>query len=83
MQNMKKFTPGQRRQLKIDGYSDEEILEMEMEAVSEEEMTEIEEEEENELPTNAQNMRGIDWNTLRNAGKPEPKRVNMMARKKK
>jgi hypothetical protein len=80
---MKKFTPAQRRQLKMDGYNDEEILEMEMEAVSEEEMTEVEDEEENEMPTNAQNMRGIDWNSLRNAGQPEPKRMNLMARKKK
>ena len=83
MQDMKKFTPAQRRQLKMDGYSDEEILEMEMEAVSEEEMTEMEDDMEEEMPTNAQNMRGIDWNALRQAGQPEPKRAAIMAKKKK
>lgn len=82
MQDMKKFTPQQRRQLKMDGYTDEEILEMEMEAVSEEEEMEMEAEEQGALPTNAQNMRGIDWNALRKAGAPEMKRSSIMNKKK-
>lgn len=79
---MKKFTPQQRRQLKIDGYTDEEILEMEMESVSEEEEFEDDMEAEGELPTNSQNMRGIDWNALKKAGQPEMKRASIMRRKK-
>jgi hypothetical protein len=82
MQIMKKFTPQQRRQLKIDGYTDEEILEMEMESVSEEEEFEDDMEAEGELPTNSQNMRGIDWNALKKAGQPEMKRASIMRRKK-
>ncbi len=82
MQIMRKFTPQQRRQLKMDGYTDEEILEMEMEAVSEEEEYEDEMEEEKELPTNSQNMRGIDWNALKKAGQPEIKRASIMRKKK-
>jgi hypothetical protein len=73
---MIKFTPRERSELRAQGYSDEEILRMEMER--EEEMIEGEEEE---FPTNANNMRSVPWNELRAAGQPEPKRTSMMQRK--
>jgi hypothetical protein len=73
---MKKFTPAERRQLKMDGYTDEEILRMEME--SSEEEGEMEE----ELATNADTMRQVPWDELRAAGQPEPKRTGLMGGKK-
>jgi hypothetical protein len=75
---MKKFTPAERRQLKLDGYTDEEILRMEMESEGEGEM-----EMEEELATNAENMQSIPWDELRAAGQPEPKRTGMMNTAKK
>lgn len=75
---MKKFTPAERRQLKLDGYTDEEILRMEMEA-----MEETEEEGEEELATNSDTMRTVPWDQLRAAGQPEPKRTGLMGGKKK
>jgi hypothetical protein len=73
---MKKFTPAERRQLKMDGYTDEEILRMEME--SSEEEGEMEE----ELATNSDTMRQVPWDELRAAGQPEPKRTGLMGGKK-
>jgi hypothetical protein len=70
---MKKFTPRERSELRAQGYSDEEILRMEMEM--EEEVLEGGEEE---FPTNAQNMRSVPWNELKAAGQSEPKRAAMM-----
>jgi hypothetical protein len=78
---MKKFTPAERRQLKLDGYNDEEILRMELEAA--EEMENDEDEMEEELPTNAGTMRQVPWEALRAAGQPEPKRSGMMGSAKK
>jgi hypothetical protein len=75
---MKKFTPAERRQLKLDGYTDEEILRMEMESEEEGEM-----ETEEELATNSENMQSIPWDELRAAGQPEPKRTGMMNTAKK
>ena len=75
---MRKFTPEERRQLKADGYSDEEILRMEMEA--EEPMME---EGEEEMPTNSDSMRRVPWNDLRAAGQPEPKRTGIMGQPRK
>lgn len=77
---MIKFTPQKKRELKSEGYSDEEILRMEMEAM--EEMDE-EDEMEEELPTNSDSMRSIPWDQMRAAGQPEPKRTGLMAGKKK
>ena len=77
---MKKFTPLERRQLKLDGYTDEEIVRMEMEAGEE---PELEEEVEGEMPTNAGSMRSVPWDELRAAGQPEPKRTGMMGQPKK
>jgi hypothetical protein len=76
---MKKFTPMERRQLKLDGYTDEEIVRMEMEAGEE---PELEEEVEGEMPTNAGSMRSVPWDSLRAAGQPEPKRTGLMGGKK-
>jgi hypothetical protein len=78
---MKKFTPAERRQLKLDGYTDEEILRMEME--TEEPMMEDEEGMEEELPTNAGTMRQVPWEALRAAGQPETKRAGIMGSAKK
>ena len=62
---MKKFTPQQKARLRKEGYTDEEILEMEME--DEEEMEE--EVEMEETPgTNGNLMRKIPWNEMREVG---------------
>ena len=74
---MKKFTPAERRQLKMDGYTDEEILRMEMKS------SEEEDEVEEELATNADTMRQVPWDELRAAGQPEPKRSGIMGSAKK
>lgn len=64
---MKKFTPQQKARLRKEGYSDEEILEMEMEG--EEEMEDEMEDDMEETPgTNANLMRKIPWNEMREVG---------------
>jgi hypothetical protein len=73
MQDMKRFTPTERTKLKAEGYTDEEILEMEMEEPVEEQQT--------GMQTNAGNMRGINWNELRSAGVPDTKRASIMKKK--
>lgn len=78
---MKKFTMAEKRSLKQEGYSDEEILRMEIEAEEDEYEEDDKYEEEEELPTNAQNMRGIDWNRMRQAGTPDKKRAGIMRKK--
>jgi hypothetical protein len=84
---MKKFTPAERRQLKLEGYNDEEIMRLEMKSM--EEMEEGEDEEEYDegmeaaLPTNAESMRQVPWNELKKAGSPEMKRAKMMGSTKK
>ena len=76
---MKKLTPQEKMLLKKDGYTDREILEMEMEMDPEEEVEEgMEEEmEEGELPTNGENMRKIPWSKMRAAGNIQKKKGRM------
>jgi hypothetical protein len=74
---MKRYTPTERRQLKAEGYTDEEILAMEMEEPGEQVL-----QQEGEMLTNAQNMRGINWNELKEAGVPDTKRAGNMNKKK-
>ncbi len=63
---MAKFTPQQKLKLRKEGYTEEEILEMEME--NEEEMEEGEGEMEETPGTNANLMRKIPWNEMREVG---------------
>jgi len=80
---MKKLTPQEKMLLKKDGYTDREILEMEIEMDPEEEMEEDMEEEmeeemeEGELPTNGKNMRKIPWAKMREAGNIQKKKGRM------
>jgi len=67
---MAKFTPQQKLKLKKEGYTEEEILEMEME--NEEEVEEMDEEA---TPgSNANLMRKIPWNEMREVGGMPKKR---------
>jgi len=75
---MMRFSPQKRRELKAEGYTDEEILRLEMQEVEDEE-----EDMEEELATNSDSMRSIPWDQMRAAGQPEPKRTGLMAGKKK
>lgn len=74
---MMKFTQQKRSELKAEGYSDEEILRMEMEA-----MEETEEEGEEELAVNSDSMRSVPWDELKAAGKPDMKRAGVMQQRK-
>ena len=84
---MKKFTPEEKMRLRREGYSNQEIIRMEMEA--EEDYEDDEEEmmeegapgQEGGIQTNAKNMRGIDWKRMKDAGAPEFKRANIMKKK--
>ena len=70
---MRRFTLAEKRTLKEEGYTDEQILEMELEEPGEQ--------TEGGLPTNANNMRGINWEELRSAGVPDTKRASIMKKK--
>ena len=75
---MMRFSPQKRRELKAEGYTDEEILRLEMQEVEDDE-----EDMEEELATNSDSMRSIPWDQMRAAGQPEPKRTGLMGGKKK